>query len=291
MKIEELYKPNTYEKIKNILKESAGEIISLSIIKEHLNINASRFALQNTIHRAMEQYPEIEAVSRKGYIWNPVSPSNEVPYNAPKQISDENDWTALKSMKNHEGYSDPTASLAINSVYKERINSDMEGHVYESQNSAGFTDDILIIKAFKKYALYLTCYDSSSNLERDYMHRFEYRGHNYYIDASLVSKKPVKYIDKQTPVFSITKSELESIKKSVAKALGIDISPKVKVIEKKVEVPVEKVVEKIVEVPVEKIVETKVQVQDDSIINENEFLKKQVELYEKVLDRLLVVNR
>lgn len=219
------------------------------------------------------------------------------------------DFSDHFTLKNSEGYSDPTASLAIEKADREKNKYDkvmvngralIPGDVWKTRSQTGFDEEVLIVGAHRGISTVLPLYSTPSKAsENMWLYWIDYKGVDYVIDVTHISRKPNKYLDSYA--YSIDPEELEEIRDLIAQSLciGEKVVEKVvtkeipveKIVEKvvtkevKVEVPVEKIVTKTVEVPVEKIVtkEVEVPVSDENTKLQIALLEQKIEIYERLL--------
>ena len=159
-----------------------------------------------------------------------------------------------KAGKNHEGYSDPTASTAIQKTEEENVKKERDlimpvaGEVWTAVESNGKTGYIYVLAFEENAAQCIKLYSMSDVnngecINRDI--RIKIGGETYIGDASRVTFKLKKYLLRRT--LKRDDTVLPAVRKAVASVFGIlsfrnSVEPTV--IEKAVvkEVPVEKIV-------------------------------------------------
>ena len=272
---------NPYEKIDEMvieyMKNKAGIKMNAYDIEKELKIED--FAFRTAIRRITKN-PEYQGCiisDFRGYTW--VGPAE------PKKPT----YDRYPETKNDEGYNDPTAYKAMAEARK--VNH--AGEVWNIRNTLNGEDIYLIVSSLDKSAVGIRLYRNPVGL----VIPFEVKIGDYVFtgDAMRLSSFSTSRLSSQ--LTTLTDIKFKNIKAMVANAL--DVAVREKVVEKKVEVPVEKVVEKEVkvEVPVEKIVEKEVKVEvpvekivevpaasDDKLIA---VLQAQIDIYKDIIDRVL----
>lgn len=169
----------------------------------------------------------------------------------------------LAKNRNNEGYSDPTASLAIKSV-DDAAPDLIPGEIVEHRLSNGDTYDFLILNTHGDNATgFRLCEAWADAGNNPYSMRVHSVYKNYYIDLSRLTTVPVRYLSYSYQ--ELASPGLKDIRNAVAEYLLIEPETE------KVEVPVEVIKE--VEVPVEAA--------SSDILKENEILKAKIEVYKE----------
>lgn len=186
--------------------------------------------------------------------------------------------TRYSDKRTEEGYSDPTASAAINRIEKpikeippyEEVKMPKPGDVWDVKCAQGGTGKFLVLAV------------NEINEERVYVTCIEYKPeHEMMLEScKKLYSKPVKYFVERT--WGTPLSLLTEYKNTIRDYLDID--PEEKVVEKVVEVPVEKIVEKVAEVPevraAEPIASGKLYTQEEL---DMEIIKMRAEIYKECL--------
>ena len=233
-------------------------------------------------------YPEnITVFVGKGYVWKNGEEIKNVQETKTEVIEDKHGYG-----KNHEGYSDPTASKALDNVEKImsfRNAPPKPGDIceYECAYYSRSTDVdtyMLVLSVGENYACGYGLKLLEDFYDGEFCFKLRLNKVDYYIDARKVFVKSGKAIKARR--FFISEDKFNAIKAKTSKLLGFDVVERVVEKEVKVEVPVEKIVEKVVEVPVEKIVETPVVIdRDDPMVPklkmELELAQQRAEIWER----------
>jgi len=214
---------STKESIRNYILNRPGEYISTPAVGKMFGVSSK--SVQIEFRKAVaEAGGVLDVAARKGYMFTPVAEKKdedeELKENIAKVASIFNqckpvtavssaglifgDKTtaekeasaivdAMTSFKNHEGYSDPTAAIAIASSCAVQ-----PGDVWEAECSNGYTEDLLILAVHDTFAVTLKVYDaidmktyrrSTSDIEPIMV-----LGVKYFIDIARIGSKPLKYI-------------------------------------------------------------------------------------------------
>lgn len=185
--------------------------------------------------------------------------------------------TRYSGNKNEEGYSDPTAAAAIESVEPKVIKTNAEnvrgpkpGDVWDVKCASGGTGKFLVlaVNEINDGRVYVTCVEYKPE-------------HEMMLEScKKLYCKPAKYFVERT--WGTPLSLLTEYKNVIRDYLEID--PEEKVVEKVVEVPVEKIVEKVVEVPEVQVAEPvssgKLYTQEEL---DMEIVKMRAEIYKECL--------
>lgn len=142
----------------------------------------------------------------------------------------------LNNMKslNHEGYSDPTATAAVDSC-----ECKMPGEIWSRKVNNGDTHDFLVIQSSDDFVTGVQLYDDTYYVNSDKKYICEFysnAGKHYRYDCSRITTAPGKYF--MNSYQSISQNDFEHVKESFAKYLDIGFHLEDKVVEKIVEVPV-----------------------------------------------------
>ena len=160
--------------------------------------------------------------------------------------------------KTEEGYSDPTAALAMSHLSD---GEHMAGDIYMSNNSNGTIDEVIIISSSSYRATVVPFVRDFSIVHDNEISELspvvdtESEKIVGYFNPSRITMKPIKYLGEK--VRSLTESEFKGVKESINRYMHLVDKPTTITVEK----IVEKVVEKEVPVEVEKIVEVPVEVE------------------------------
>lgn len=280
------------------VKHTGNEICQL--------LDISPMAKTNMMCNLKKQYPEIKAdASKKGFkgvYWWENQPARKI---TPVKDLDDNSVEKTKSGKypwggkNEEGYSDPTASVAIDKVDKEAAEKEglpKFGEVWEVKHATGDLGKFFVLWSTETQASGFYISDKTGISDRTGDIYIKYEGEAYLGSTLMICAKPVRYMVRK--LWDASATEAKTIRRYVAKQL--DIKPviryeeKEKIVYREKEVPVEKIVykDKIVEKPVEKIV-YRDKTDDipsgcvdakDATIN---LLFQKVSILEDIIDRLL----
>jgi len=234
-----------------LIKTSGAEGVPSTVIADDCNI--SRSNVTRYMNGFLQEHPEIQ--ERKGrngiptiYMWieKPAPRETHSPFLKNRQE---------KAGKNHEGYSDPTATAAIKTTEAPiEMKGDMimpgAGEVWVTEESNGRNGYIFVLAFEEGAAQCIRLYNMSEVEHPEDINRairVKIGAETFIGDASRVTFKPKRYLMRRA--LKRNDEILPGVRKAVASVLGIlsfrsDVEPKV--IEKEVikEVPVE--VEKIV---------------------------------------------
>ena len=219
---------NTKQKINKmvtILKEQKGYVTSEELANR---LGFAQKSFLNMISRHKDYLPpNVKGVTGKGYIW----------------VDDPVVVEKKEETKNAEGYSDPTASKAIDNMKKYYYTESeyLPGVVYKVEQ---FYEDRLVL-VISGYPGTINCLEVKDIKDMFYdpdICIVLIGAENYYVDPRRIISVPEKRFKKAK--YNVPADCFNNvIKPAIAACLGIDT------VEKIVEVPVEKAVEKIVEVP------------------------------------------
>ncbi len=124
----------------------------------------------------------------------------------------------LEKNRNTEGYSDPTAALAIKEVDKVMPNL-TPGSIVEHRTSNGDTYDFLVLNSYGDNVTgFRLCEAWASSSSHPYSMKIGSIFKNYFIDLSRIVTVPVKFLSHSDEKLA---TNLEDIKKGVASYLGI----------------------------------------------------------------------
>lgn len=149
----------------------------------------------------------------------------------------------LEKNRNTEGYSDPTAALAIKEVDKTML-SLKPGTIVEHRTSNGDTYDFLVLNSYGDNVTgFRLCEAWASSSSHPYSMKIGSIFKNYFIDLSRLVTVPVKFLSHSDEKLA---TNLEDIKKGVAAYLGIvgETVEVEKIVEKEVQVEVDNSEEK-----------------------------------------------
>lgn len=176
--------------IKKYMENHAGEWVSSQVLADRFNVG--RATIQMDIKLAAKELGGVlEACPSRGYMYN-ASAKPEV------------------SLKNYEGYNDPTASIAIAKVDGPEVDTckqpsknepslpKIPGEIWECSTSNGGVDLILIIKAYSDFSLVLKLVPTTDMIAGDCL--VIVKGCKYDIDTRKISTKPNKYITRYAQV-------------------------------------------------------------------------------------------
>lgn len=176
--------------------------------------------------------------------------------------------TKYDSKKTEEGYSDPTASRAIDSLLPKNKLTISPGATYlialdPSRNAA-----VLALNYDDDYIYGLSVYRAAEVLPKNTSHMFEAEG--FYVDLRYVKAFTKSKVVKELFYFKNFKLFTE-IKRAMSAKLGLNAE--IKIPSEPVVLETEKVVEKVVEVPV-----------NDT---ELKLLKQKADIYQDICEKLL----
>ena len=174
--------------------------------------------------------------------------------------------TKYDSKKTEEGYSDPTASKAIDSILPKNKLTISPGATYLIALDPSRNIAVLALNYDDDYIYGLSVYRASEVLPKNTSHMFEAEG--FYVDLRYVKAFTKSKVVKELFYFKNFKLFTE-IKRAMSAKLGLcaEIPPKPVVLE------TEKVVEKVVEVPA-----------NDT---ELKLLKQKADIYQDICEKLL----
>ena len=254
-------------------------------------IGAPRGTVSSTMIRLKEQYPQIKSLQSRingGYWWEEEEPAKEEP--VPKEPEVERE--RYPETKNDEGYSDPTAYQAMKSVRAD----DHSGEVWTVMGTRNSDDLCYILATKSRCCLALKLIENYSGTPIQAIN-FVIDGVSYTADAARVISFSTARLRNSVATYDETEIDrrqkirrLQSLRRYICEGIfGVSS----KIIEKRIEVPVEKIVEKRVEVPVErvvekeKVVEVPVKQDDGELVRQLEMIKRERDIYKDILDRLL----
>lgn len=177
--------------------------------------------------------------------------------------------------KTEEGYNDPTAAAVITKLDNDIYGEFTPGDVWWVSASNGTTEKYLVIQSFAGCA---TCLQVISRDKCNYnpvIHACVHLQYNEVVDCRRIVSKPSRYFLEKDENYRVT--NFDTIKYMVANLNGLYAEP----------IEVEKIVEKKVEVPVEKIVVKEVPVTLPSDEIELALAKQKADIYETVAWSLL----
>lgn len=279
------------------VKNKNGKAIEKSELFEGAGI--SRAGLDRCIKELKDTYPKnfkrISEGHRASFYWKEDEPA--VTPAAPK---DRFDYT-----KTEEGYSDPTAALAMSHL---NDGEHKPGDIFDAMHSDGTSSEVIVINACSYRATvvpfirtFSDIYDNEISEMCPIVDSGRVLG---YFNPGRITQKPLKYLGDK--IGELTENELRSVRENLNKYLAlIDYTPKTvvveKVVEKEVPVEVEKIVEKVVEkevpvevikeIPVEKVVEKIVEVpkvDDDYILKV--LSEQRASIYKDILEKLIAAK-
>lgn len=281
-----------------LLKSNPGVKHTGNEICQLLGISA--MAKTNMMCNLKKQYPEIKAdTSKKGfkgiYWWEEQPVRKAIPAKELEHKSGRYPWG-----KNDEGYSDPTASKAIEKADKEAAEKEALpkfGEVWEVRHATGDLGMFFVLWSAPTQASGFYISDKTGTTDKAGDIFIKHEDKAYLGSTLMICAKPVKYMNQK--LWDALEVDGKAVRRLVAKQL--DIKPVVRYEEKEKivykEKPVEKIVykDKIVEKPVEKIVykDKQADIPDgylhwkDAVIND---LCHQLEIYKDMLDRLAPVK-
>lgn len=174
--------------------------------------------------------------------------------------------TKYDSKKTEEGYSDPTASRAIDSILPKNKLTISPGATYLIALDPSRNIAVLALNYDDDYIYGLSVYRASEVLPKNTSHMFEAEG--FYVDLRYVKAFTKSKVVKELFYFKNFKL-FNEIKRAMSAKLGLyaEIPPKPVVLE------TEKVVEKVVEVPA-----------NDT---ELKLLKQKADIYQDICEKLL----
>lgn len=239
----------------DILKEANGQVVRSTDLISALSIKKSTFG--SFMQRLKKRYPDRIGSRRgghegnAGYYWIPEEkgPEQVEEVAVEKSNSEEPELPdRYDDAHNDEGYSDPTAFLAMRNTGELSCKA-KPGDVYYLDNKL-----CVVIgthnSSVTNVPLYISIYEINER-EKSQCESIVFGGKKAYVNPIRINTRPFKhYGDKAGELMD---SSFRVIKAHVGKYLNLKgIGVVEKVVEKRVEVqvPVEKVVEKVVEVPV-----------------------------------------
>ena len=225
------------------------------------------------LHELLEEYPQIKFNGKhgKGAKWSWVN-----------GVEDGHKYSVKKT---EEGYNDPTAAAVITKLDNDIYGEFTPGDVWWVSAANGTTEKYLVIQSF---AGCTTCLQVISRDRCNYnpvIHACVNMQYNEVVDCRRLLSKPSRYFLEKDASYSVT--NFDEIRRKIVSlnkldvTLEDDIKVKEKIVEKKVEVPVEV----IKEVPVEKRVEVPVALPSDD--TELALAKQRADIYEQVAWSLL----
>lgn len=240
-----------------------GDIVRYGIGQPDMKPDTLRMWMRT--HKAL--FPDVDSMRGRGYIYSPKKAVKPVvpPVLASTAVTAAaiaTSHTATPSMKaavtaaaetlkkNHEGYSDPTASKALRSLDNEEIVH--FGEVWRATTRVGEEEKLLVLGSSK---CVITCLKLiPKKLEKwDRPIRVMYQDTVYWADISEVTWRYIAAINKYgKPLMKLGDEEREFLRRKLGEYLHTAI-----VEERVVEKPVDKI--RMIEKPVEKRVEVKVQ--------------------------------
>lgn len=268
-----------------LLKRNPGKKISGETLCENLGISHQK--KRTIIDGLKPKYPQLH-VRRGGkggvYYWEG---SDDIPALENKEPENPN--------VNSEGYSDPTAGTAINTVDKEieKMSAFPKfGDIMRARHSTGETPLFFVLWSTETHAtgIYILEDDGTTIVKSKSTISLKLDGKSYIMATTDVCSKPVKYLIEKA--FTAGPATMVQVKHRVA--ANLNIQPKVVEKEKIVEKPVEKIVYKdrtvYKEKPVEKIVyKDRPEVPEgyiskaDAVISD---LLHQLDIYKDMVNRL-----
>ena len=175
------------DKMKHYIEAHPGECIPMPELGRMVGISkttATNYVKNDILPKIGGDY---EFIQRRGMIWYP---------------------TVKMVVENHEGYNDMTAAVAIRNADKklaaekeadEELSKGAlkEGVVYESKQSNGQYEMVLVVRSFSgfSYILRTAASTKDSNAVSDKLYTFfNYKGVTYYVDHRRMTSKPNRYI-------------------------------------------------------------------------------------------------
>lgn len=220
-----------------------GELITGREIKELVGDKSTVSAFKTFMsHYVAPNYPEIEAIPRKGYIYRGIKKEEK---------------TDKELYKNSEGYLDPTAgkalaNLMMSAKVKKTETNLVPGEVWTRSTGSysGNKEELALILGESSYAInYIPVRDSVLDKDffyADYCIKFEYSGKKYFVDWRQIKtcgENPFASRNGGKYMFLLSDDIFEEIKQHIAKRFDIQQTVKEVIKEKKVEVPVYEVKE------------------------------------------------
>lgn len=262
------------ERIVEFLKKQNDRLTGPEIYKA-MGITSGDFYY--AVRALKEQYPNSILSCQGGYKW--IGYKEETVEEEPETVE------RYPDAKNDEGYSDPTAYAAMKAA--ENKPTDHSGEIWYTYGGGL----CYILGEKGKAVLGLRLLENFAGTPVCALN-FVIEGKSYTADGTRVTSFSSSKLENRITACKTEqdRKRLDGIRRYICTTIfGFDMKPKV--VEKKVEVPVEKIVEKKVEVPVEKIVEKRVEVpvkQDDTtLLHEMEVMRAQLDIYKDMVDRLL----
>lgn len=184
--------------IVNILCSRQGEAITTDELSKKLGFSKEtiRKDLVNVIvpdndcikqdlgHGFIYMKPEVKKEERK------IKPLDIFNTKKKEDVIEEQPETGKVGPKNHEGYSDPTATKAINSMLGYAFEP---GEVWEYSNSDGRTDLFLVLAGFEDFYLGTKLSPSSKGTSKSYVGKVIVDDISYTMDLRRIGVKLGKY--------------------------------------------------------------------------------------------------
>lgn len=290
-----------------------GVLIDKGCVRKEITNNGGKFgryatyfyvdrdAVESVGSVADDQEKEPEKKSKIEEVTEDNIPKEEY-VNPVKELEDKHVYG-----KNHEGYSDPTATAAMRSVA-----TFLPGEIHTHKAGTGSTHDFFVIASTATRVIGFHVYNAAyirKPEKRDGALLFEFPASGvskYWCDLSHITNVPSKFVNARVndrvdaKTYEMITDQLNvylrlpgpgrvvAVKKEVPVEKVVE-----KIVEKEVEIPVEKVVEKVVEVPVEveKVVEKEVPVEVEKVVFKNDpdvdkriaVLEAKLEVYDRVI--------
>lgn len=218
------------EFIVSILKEDPKSTVTGKSIDDAVGITAGNRVMY--MRKLMKKYPQIQNVGKK-----------EAEY---KWVED-----APVSIKNHEGYPDPTAQKAIaatEAIEIPKIKTDLKpkkenysnvyrkslkpspGEIWTASESSGKSYKFIVAGVFGDYVQCIKCFPAEESYELGESEVIvEINSQKYVWDPARLGSKPIRYFERRTKLFDL--DLLKDVRSRVGEILGIK-PPKVEIREK-----------------------------------------------------------
>lgn len=257
--------------IVNVLEANRGEWVSTTDIGR--KIGADRAVIKYVMPSIKAKYPEIAVNRHLGYML--PKKENDIP--APV-YSGFRYKTPAKSKEGLAVMVEPTPIAKKPTAF---LNGSKfrRGEIWKTAGSNGLTELFIVFNYVDGKVIGVPLFEEAEK-DAAYVTAVNARGKRYFADCRMIKAKPERYFEQS--VNRITPELYTEIQDTTRLMCGFK-----KTIEVVKEVPVEvvKEVEKRVEVPVEVVKEVPVEKPVDNL--ELSLLRQKVEIYEKLLDRLL----
>lgn len=212
-------KKERYEVIADLIRDSSAPLKVTDIMDL---TGKGKSTIYNEMKKLKELYPQVVGIPSVGYVWK------DEKMEPPRVIDTEVPRVRDNEFRNSEGYSDPTAALAMRMMEPKETRVDA-GDIWEIQQSTvpGSTREWLIVVVHDTgWCNCLEVYDPHERPAPNSSHIYHFPGEmqNYYVDCRRITSKPLRaFEDYQSKV---SNSILEDVRLHIANAMCAQVPVK-----------------------------------------------------------------